>query len=76
MINPNVWVQTLSTTDEYVIPLDFDRGLMYLNLKPFTDDEFAKYPKVIMTRDIPWHPRRYDHRLSGNEELFAEQETN
>ena len=43
--------QTLVMTDGYVIPLDFDRGLMYLNLKPFTDYEFEKYPKVIMTRD-------------------------
>ena len=49
---------------------------MYLNLKPFTDDEFEKYTKVIMTRDVPWHPRRYDHRLSDNDEWFAEQGTN
>ena len=67
--------QTLSTTDGYVIPLDFDRGLMYLNLRPFTDDEFRRYPKVIMTRDVPWHPRRYDHKLSDNEDWFTDQGT-
>jgi len=59
--------QTLVTTEGHIIPLDVERGLVYLKLRPFTDEEYVKYPTVIMTQDRPWHPRRYDHKLSDNQ---------
>ena len=39
--------QSLITEDGYAIPLDFKNGLAYLNLRPFTEDEFENLPHVI-----------------------------
>ena len=36
--------QSLITADGYAIPLDFKNGRAYLNLRPFTEDEFETYP--------------------------------
>ena len=36
--------QSLTTEDGYAIPLDFKNGRAYLNLRPFTEDEFETYP--------------------------------
>ena len=63
--------QSLTTNEGYVLPLDFKRGLAYLKIRPYTNDEFIKLPHVYMTRDIPWVPSRYDaeppRNMLGNE---------
>ena len=64
--------QSLVTEDGYAIPLDFKNGLAYLNLRPFTTDEFETLPHVIMTRDIVWAPSRYDSSPSSNDKWFQE----
>ena len=47
-------------TRMYVIPLNCVQGLMYMDIRPFTDDEAKTLPRIIFTRDIPWDPTRYD----------------
>lgn len=38
--------QSLTTSEGYVFPLDFKRGLAYLKIRPHTDKEFVKLPHV------------------------------
>ena len=48
----------------YIIPLKCVQGLMYMDIRPFTDDETEKLPILVhLTRDIPWDPSRYDSTL-------------
>ena len=50
--------QCIVTPDGYVAPLDAHQGLVYLKIRPFTDQEFERLPHVIFTRDIPRDPSR------------------
>ena len=50
--------QCITTQEGYVIPLNCVQGLMYMDTRPFTDDEAKTLPRVIFTRDIPWDPTR------------------
>jgi hypothetical protein len=52
--------QCITTYEGYVIPLDCVQGLMYMDIRPFTDDEARTLPRVLFTRDIPWDPTKYD----------------
>jgi hypothetical protein len=40
--------QQLTTPDGYVIPIDFKRGLPYITMRPFTDEEF-KEPLIVLS---------------------------
>ena len=57
----------------YAIPLDFRNGLVYLNLRPFTDNELEAPPHVIMTHGNVWSPSRYDSTPSSKDTWFQEQ---
>ena len=46
--------------EEYIIPLSFSNGLAYLELRPFTNEEWEKLPKIAVTNDVPWDPSIYD----------------
>ncbi|KAL7490750.1 hypothetical protein ACHAWT_000281, partial [Skeletonema menzelii] len=52
--------QCLITQEGYHIPLDFEQGLAYIKMHYPTEDELKTLPCVLMTRDIPWNPSRYD----------------
>jgi len=62
--------QSLATLDGYAIPLDFKNGLAYLNIRPFTKEEWNELPHVVMTRDIVWKPSKYDSRPSRDKSWF------
>jgi len=62
------------TPKGYVLPLDCIEGLMYLKIRPFTDEEAKKLPVVFLSRDIPWDPKRYDKVLSSDEAWKAQQD--
>ena len=55
--------QCITTYEGYVIPLNCVQGLMYMDIRPFTDDEAKTLPRVLFTRDIPWDPTRYDEDM-------------
>ena len=49
--------QRLAMFDGFVIPLDICRGLAYLDMHPFMDQEWNKLAHVILTHKIAWDPR-------------------
>jgi hypothetical protein len=66
--------QRIVTAEGYVIPLDISNGLVYINTRPFTDDEWDRLPIVDMTRDEPWNPSRHDSRVSNDPQWHANQD--
>jgi len=53
--------QKLTTNDNYVMPIDIIDGLPYIEIRPYTDDEWDKLPHVIMTGDTDWDPSVLDN---------------
>ena len=58
--------QCITTCEGHVIPLNCVQGLMYMDIRPFTDDEARTLPRVLLTRDFPWDPTRYDSTSLSN----------
>ena len=48
--------QRIITPDGYAIPLRIREGLVYMDMRPYTDREFQSLPHVILTSDLPWDP--------------------
>jgi hypothetical protein len=48
--------QQLTTPDGYVIPINVRRGLPYITMRPFTDEEFEELPHVVWTSEDAWDP--------------------
>lgn len=65
--------QRVVTPEGYIIPLDSHCGLMHVPIRPFTDTEWETMPHVILTRDIPWDPSRYDRVLSDDRKWISQQ---
>ena len=65
--------QCIETPDGYVIPLDAHQGLVYMKIRPFTNEEFRRLNHVVLTRDIPWDPSRYDRSLSDDRTWLSQQ---
>ena len=61
------WIQTL---DGYVIPLNIKNGLAYLDIRPYTDEEFDKLPSVILTDESTWDTTVLDHNLTDDEQWY------
>jgi hypothetical protein len=64
--------QLITTNDGFEFPLHIRNGLPYLDLRPYTDKEWDKYPHVVMTSDVDWDPSTIDGEfpLNGDEEFF------
>ena len=62
--------QSICTHDGYILPLDIINGLPYLQMQPFTPEEFRTLPHVILTGATDWDPTSMDHTLSGNENWY------
>jgi len=58
--------QCLITQEGYHIPMDFKQGLAYIKMHFPTEDEVKNLPCVVMTRDFPWDPSRYDKVKSND----------
>ena len=65
--------QCIATPEGYIIPLDCIQGLMYVKIRPYTDEEANQLPSVILTRDVPWNPSRHDGMLSNNNQWRSRQ---
>ena len=52
MIDPSYLVVVSPLLHSRDIPLDFENGLPYLPLRPFTDDEWKTLPHVVFTSDV------------------------
>jgi hypothetical protein len=58
--------QQLTTPDGYVIPIDVRRGLPYITMRPFTDEEFEELPHVVWTSEDAWDSTSLDSVISGD----------
>jgi hypothetical protein len=56
--------QRLTTPDRYVIPIDVKRGLPYITMRPFTDEEFDELPHVLWMSEDDWDPTSLDSVIS------------
>ena len=65
--------QNVVTHDGYRIPLDIVDGLAYFRTRPYTDDELATLPQVVMTSNTPWRPSRYNSVISDDPTWFERQ---
>ena len=48
--------QQLTMLDGFIIPLDICWGLAYLDMCPFTDQEWNELPHIILTHENIWDP--------------------
>jgi hypothetical protein len=46
---------------------DVRQGLVYMNIRPYTDDEWDNLPHVTMTRDTVWDASVFDCELSDGD---------
>jgi hypothetical protein len=58
--------QRLTTPDRYVIPIDVKRGLPYITMRPFTDEEFDELPHVLWMSEDDWDPTSLDSVISDD----------
>jgi len=61
--------QLITTNDGFEFPLHVRHGLAYLDMRPYTDDEWESLPHVVMTSDVDWDPGLLDGEfpLTGQE---------
>ena len=50
----------ITTSQGFCFPLAITNGLAYLEMRPYTQQEYQDCPHVIMTSDQIWNPRKYD----------------
>ena len=53
----------IQTPDGYRIPLTMYQGLMYIDVRPVRDDEWATLPHSRITATNKWDPRIYNHDI-------------
>jgi hypothetical protein len=63
-------LQRITTPDGYVHPLNIINGLPYINMHPFTDEQWESLPHVIWTSDIEWDPCVLDHSLNDHDDWY------
>jgi hypothetical protein len=56
--------QQLTTPDGYVIPINVRRGLPYITMRPFTDEEFEELLHVLWMSEDDWDPASLDSVIS------------
>ena len=60
--------QRIVTNDGHVAPLNMRDGLTCVNMRPYTDDEESKYPKVVVTSNNEWNPEALDQEIDDEDE--------
>ena len=53
----------VKTLEGYQVPLSIINGLPYMKLRPYTDAEWEKLPKIYLTSDDPWDPSVLDSKV-------------
>jgi hypothetical protein len=68
--NPSIKIegsrQQLTTPDGYVVPIDVRRGLPYITMRPFTDEEFKELPHIVWMSEDTWDPTSLDSVISDD----------
>jgi hypothetical protein len=64
-------LQRIQTNDGHAIPINVKEGLPYVQMEPYTDEEWDTFlPHVILTSDVDWDPTVLDHTLDDDDEWF------
>jgi hypothetical protein len=66
--------QHLLTLDGFSIPMNIRRGLPYIDVQPFRDDEWEgpnSLPHIFLTQDADWDPKVLDLEQSENPEWYG-----
>ncbi len=61
----------IESTEGYRLPLESRDALLYLKLRPFTDDEWKSLPHVLASSPHPWDPSCLDARVP--DDWFSQQ---
>jgi hypothetical protein len=61
--------QLITTNDGFEFPLHVRHGFAYLDMRPYTDQEWESLPHIVMTSDVDWDPALLDGEfpLTGQE---------
>ena len=70
-VNNNGTTPYIKTLEGFMIPLQIRNGLPYMEMRPYTDDEFNELPHVHLTADGEWNPRVVDAKVE--KEWYKEQ---
>eukprot|EP00984_Skeletonema_dohrnii_P007483 scaffold2711_cov87-Skeletonema_dohrnii-CCMP3373.AAC.1 len=56
-----------TTVEGYTIPITYVNGLPHVKTTYPTDAQLDTLPRIVMTKETPWNPRRYDgDRAAGS----------
>jgi hypothetical protein len=58
--------QRLTTPDGYVFLIDVKRGLPYITMHPFTDEEFEELQHILWMSEDDWDPTSLDSVISDD----------
>ena len=62
--------QCITTLDGYCIPLNIKSGLSYMDLRPYTDNEWSTLSHVILTAETLWDPSILDNNITDDDEWY------
>jgi hypothetical protein len=60
----------IQTNDGYAIPINIKDGLPYVQIRPYTDEEWDALPHVILTSNMDWDPTVLDHTRDDDDKWF------
>jgi hypothetical protein len=61
-------LQRVQTLDGYIKPLSIQDGLLRLNKRLYTDQEFKTLPHAVLTPELEWDPSVLDHSFKKDEQ--------
>ena len=61
-------LQHIKMPDGYVYPTRIKYGLLYVALRPYTDDEWEMLPHVHWTCNSDWDPAIFNHEFDDNDD--------
>ena len=65
--------QTITTIEGYIIPLDIVHGLAYMQMRPYSDQEWDELPHIVFTSDVDWDPDEVDMLLENDKSWYDSQ---
>ena len=54
---------TITTPSGHRIPIAIRKGLPYIKMRPYTDEEKKTLPQVVLTSPHPWDPTVLDSKV-------------
>jgi hypothetical protein len=59
-------VPYIEMLEGYKVPLSTRNGLVYAELRPFTDTEWKELPHIVITSDCDWNPSVLDQDVPSD----------